>query len=139
MPRQLPPDVPLFVGRNEQLESLDGLLAAGATTAVAAVGGGPGVGKTSPAVHWAHRVRDHFPDGQLYVPLRRCGPDGPALYPAEAAAGVLEAFGVPGAAGPGWSAWSPPRAPGPSPWTRCRPARPARPGSSWPAASERPG
>lgn len=95
VPRQLPPDVPLFVGRNEQLESLDGLLAAGATTAVAAVGGGPGVGKTSLVVHWAHRVRDHFPDGQLYVPLRRCGPDGPELDPAEAAAGVLEAFGVP--------------------------------------------
>ncbi|MEU5646130.1 AfsR/SARP family transcriptional regulator [Streptomyces milbemycinicus] len=96
VPRQLPPDVPLFVGRREQLAYLDGLLAATATTTVVAtVGGGPGVGKTSFAVHWAHLVHDRFPDGQLYVPLRQGGPDSPALDPAEAAATVLEAFGVP--------------------------------------------
>ncbi|NUS83500.1 MAG: hypothetical protein HOY75_12325 [Streptomyces sp.] len=96
VPRQLPPDVPLFVGRSEQLAYLDGLLAATATTTVAAaIGGGPGVGKTSFAVHWAHRVHDRFPDGQLYVSLRQGGPDAPALDPAEAAATVLEAFGVP--------------------------------------------
>ncbi|MES4908526.1 MULTISPECIES: BTAD domain-containing putative transcriptional regulator [unclassified Streptomyces] len=95
-PRQLPPDVPLFVGRSEQLAYLDGLLTATSTTVVAAIGGGPGVGKTSLAVHWAHRVRDRFPDGQLYVPMRRRGPDGPPLDPAEAAATALEAFGVPG-------------------------------------------
>ncbi|MDX3227932.1 BTAD domain-containing putative transcriptional regulator [Streptomyces sp. ME19-01-6] len=96
VPRQLPPDVPLFVGRSEQLACLDGLLEATATTVVAAIGGGPGVGKTSLAVHWAHRVRDRFPDGQLYLPLCRRGPDASALDPAEATAAVLEAFGVPG-------------------------------------------
>jgi DNA-binding SARP family transcriptional activator/Tfp pilus assembly protein PilF len=79
VPAQLPPDVAGFTGRSEALKALDDLLpdaqltaADGPATAVvvAAVAGLAGVGKTALTVHWGHRVRGHFPDGQLYVNLR---------------------------------------------------------------------
>jgi tetratricopeptide (TPR) repeat protein len=59
------------------------------------VEGMAGVGKTALAVHWSHRVRDRFPDGQLYVNLRGYGPQRP-LRPVEALATLLPALGVPG-------------------------------------------
>jgi len=34
---------------------------------VLVLGGTPGVGKTATATRWAHRSRERFPDGQLYV------------------------------------------------------------------------
>ncbi|MEU8326607.1 AAA family ATPase [Nonomuraea sp. NPDC048881] len=69
----LPPGVYGFAGRAAELARLDALLAAAgeqpAAVVVAAVTGTAGVGKTALAVHWAHRVRDRFPGGQLYVNL----------------------------------------------------------------------
>ncbi|GAB3947061.1 hypothetical protein GCM10027614_41640 [Micromonospora vulcania] len=62
---------------------------------IAAVSGTPGVGKTTLAVHWAHRVADHFPDGQLYVNLRGFDAGGAVLDPADAIRGFLAALGVP--------------------------------------------
>jgi tetratricopeptide (TPR) repeat protein/transcriptional regulator with XRE-family HTH domain len=73
IPRQLPADVFGFVGRAWHLEQLDARLdVPRETTAVviAAIAGTAGVGKTALAVHWASRVVDRFPDGQLYVDLR---------------------------------------------------------------------
>jgi DNA-binding SARP family transcriptional activator len=107
VPRELPPDVPAFTGRSDELTALDRLLlpATGPdgarprpTTAavISAVSGTAGVGKTALAVHWAHRVAGQFPDGQLHVNLRGYDPNQPGTA-ADALAGFLRALGVPGA------------------------------------------
>lgn len=95
-PAQLPMNVRVFVGRDAEHAELDGLLSTGTGAVVAAVTGTAGVGKTALAVRWAHRVRDRFPDGQLYVDLRGYGPDQP-VSPADALAGFLRALGADGA------------------------------------------
>ncbi|MBO2448346.1 tetratricopeptide repeat protein [Actinomadura barringtoniae] len=98
VPAMLPPAVAGFAGRRELLAVLDDLLASraelGPAVLITAVGGTAGVGKTALAVHWAHRVADDFPDGQLYVNLRGFDPGGAALGPSEALRGFLNALGV---------------------------------------------
>jgi tetratricopeptide (TPR) repeat protein len=61
---------------------------------LAVLSGSAGVGKTALAIHWAHRVRRHFPDGQLYVNLRGFDPTGAAVSPADAMRGFLDALGA---------------------------------------------
>lgn len=100
-PAQLPSPVPGFAGRHAELHTLettrsDGL-ADPATVTIAAVSGTAGVGMTALAVHWAHQVAKHFPDGQLFVNLHGFGPDGSAVSPATAVRGFLDALGVPAA------------------------------------------
>ncbi|MBM7783898.1 AfsR/SARP family transcriptional regulator [Tenggerimyces flavus] len=96
-PAELPPAVAAFTGRTDDLLGLDELLPnpqdARQTAALAVIAGTAGVGKTSLAVHWSHRVRDHFPDGQLHVDLRGYAP-APALTPHEALAQLLRGLGV---------------------------------------------
>ena len=98
-PAQLPFDVSGFSGRTQQLARLNALLDGvgrqATAVVISAMWGTAGVGKTALAVHWAHRVRDQFPDGQLYVNLRGFEPTGTALSPAEAVRGFLAALGVP--------------------------------------------
>ena len=62
---------------------------------ITVITGTAGVGKSALALYWAHRVRDQFPDGQLYVNLRGFGPTGSAMEPDEAIHGFLDAFAVP--------------------------------------------
>jgi DNA-binding SARP family transcriptional activator len=101
VPRQLPGDVPAFTGREGELAALAAVLdghqrQGGGAIVISAIAGTAGVGKTGLAVHWAHRIADRFPDGQLYVNLR--GYDlGPLLSPADALSGFLRALGVAGA------------------------------------------
>jgi DNA-binding SARP family transcriptional activator len=99
VPAQLPPDVSHFTGRFDQLKTLDGLLpdADGPSPAVvvSAIAGLAGVGKTALAVHWGHRVREHFPDGQLYVNLRGHAV-GPPMSAHEALHHLLRSCGVAG-------------------------------------------
>jgi hypothetical protein len=99
VPAQLPLQPRGFIGRAAELARLDGLLAARAesptATVVCALSGTAGVGKTTLAVHWAHRVADQFPDGQLYVDLRGFGPGGAPVEPEAAIRGFLDALAVP--------------------------------------------
>ncbi|MFL6145701.1 MAG: tetratricopeptide repeat protein [Labedaea sp.] len=98
-PAQLPADIGGFTGRDDDLDRLDAALRRRNSpdhTAVvfAAITGTAGVGKTALALHWAHRVRDEFPGGQLYVNLRGYASDSP-VRPLEALTRFLHALGVP--------------------------------------------
>jgi DNA-binding SARP family transcriptional activator len=90
IPKQLPAEPRGFTGRTAELSLLDSLVTGG----IAAVSGTAGVGKTALAVHWAHRVRARFPDGQLYANLRGHAPGSPAA-PVEILAQFLAALGIP--------------------------------------------
>jgi DNA-binding SARP family transcriptional activator len=97
VPAQLPLDVRGFAGRDAELASLEALASEAAdrpAALVVALMGMAGVGKTTLAVHLAHRVVDRFPDGQLYVDLRGFHPGAEAMSPAEPIRGFLDAFGV---------------------------------------------
>ncbi|WP_063725474.1 AfsR/SARP family transcriptional regulator [Streptomyces sp. Tu 6176] len=98
--RQLPLDVPDFVGRADALAEIAGLLDASAPNRapVAVVVGGPGVGKSCLVTHAARRASAGFPDGQLYLDLAATSdePRDPAMMLAEA----LRALSVAGSAIP---------------------------------------
>ncbi|WP_203914247.1 AfsR/SARP family transcriptional regulator [Rhizocola hellebori] len=94
-PAQLPPALPAFAGRRGALATLDRLAAGQVNAAVVVISGTAGIGKTTLAAQWAHRVAARFPDGQLYVNLRGFGASGTALGPGVALAGFLEALAVP--------------------------------------------
>jgi tetratricopeptide (TPR) repeat protein/DNA-binding SARP family transcriptional activator len=91
IPAELPPDTPGFTGRTRELAALDHQLAS--PSRICTISGTAGVGKTALTIHWSHRVRDRFPDGQLYVDLRGYDPEQP-MPTTEAAARLLEALGV---------------------------------------------
>ncbi|GAA2709036.1 AfsR/SARP family transcriptional regulator [Actinoplanes palleronii] len=94
-PAQLPADHPHFTGRAQSLRHLDALLPGrAAPVVISAIAGLPGVGKTTLAVHWAHRVRTRFPDGQLYVNLRGFDPVAPPVTPSDALRVLLDGLGV---------------------------------------------
>ncbi|HEX7308219.1 AfsR/SARP family transcriptional regulator [Lentzea sp.] len=101
VPAQLPANASGFLGRATELAVLDGMLADRdpAATTVVAVCGTAGVGKTALAVHWGHRLRAGFPDGQLYANLRGYEAGKP-VSAADVLSGFLEALGVTGAAVP---------------------------------------
>lgn len=91
-PAQLPHDIPDFVGRAPELAELD-RSARAAHVPLVVVTGTAGVGKTALARHWAHRMREYFPDGQLYVDMCGYAPDDP-VRTGEVLTGFLRALGV---------------------------------------------
>jgi DNA-binding SARP family transcriptional activator len=100
VPRQLVADVNGFAGRTAEIEALDELLDDGASSGVrpariVVIDGTEGIGKTALAVHWAHRVANRFPDGQLYVDLHGFNPSQPAMSAAEAINTLLDSLQVP--------------------------------------------
>lgn len=96
-PAQLPASLPVFTGRQTEIELLDSFLPTDTSPrgVIGAIGGAPGVGKTTLALHWAHRTAHRFPDGQLYVNLRGYDPEGDPLTPSTAVRYFLESLGVP--------------------------------------------
>ncbi|MGP4044075.1 BTAD domain-containing putative transcriptional regulator [Streptomyces sp. 2A115] len=99
-PAELPHDAAGFVGRTAQLAQLHALLPPEQdqgptnTVVISAIGGAAGIGKTALAVHWAHQVRDRFPDGQLYVNLHGFDHDRQPLEPGEALELLLRSLGL---------------------------------------------
>ncbi|MFJ3719023.1 BTAD domain-containing putative transcriptional regulator [Streptomyces sp. NPDC090057] len=96
-PAQLPASVPDFTGRAAFVDELSEVLASaseaeGRVMAVSALAGIGGVGKTTLAVHVAHRARTAFPDGQLYVDLQGAGPR--AAEPETVLGSFLRALGT---------------------------------------------
>ena len=99
--RALPRDVAAFTGRQAELARLmggiDALAAAGGVVGIHAVGGMAGVGKTTFAVHAAHRLAGAFPDGQFFLPLHAHTAGQRPVDPADALASLLLTAGVPAA------------------------------------------
>jgi DNA-binding SARP family transcriptional activator len=96
-PAQLPADIGDFTGRAELVDHMCAMLAArqgdnpGAVSVVVVAGSG-GLGKTSLAIHAAHRLRRQYQDGQLYVDL--LGATSQPQAPADVLARFLRDLGV---------------------------------------------
>ncbi|MBE1493211.1 tetratricopeptide (TPR) repeat protein [Amycolatopsis lexingtonensis] len=110
VPRQLPAAVRDFTGRAVHLTALDALIPTALdwndsesrlerdrldaqAVVITAVDGAGGIGKTTLALHWAHRIQDRFQDGTLHVNLRGYGPGAP-VTPSDALSGFLRALGI---------------------------------------------
>jgi DNA-binding SARP family transcriptional activator/tetratricopeptide (TPR) repeat protein len=96
VPRQLPAAVGHFIGRTDEMKALDALLdwPGDPTVVISAIDGSGGIGKTALALHWAHRIADQYPDGQLHLNLRGYDPVHPPLTPARAIRSLLDAFAI---------------------------------------------
>lgn len=98
IPSELPPDVPGFAGREDELAALDSLMDGTGEENVTPVGlitGVAGVGKTGLAMRWAHRVAERFPDGRLFADLRAYDEDHEATSSTEVLGRLLRSLGVP--------------------------------------------
>jgi DNA-binding SARP family transcriptional activator len=95
VPSRLPVDLSDFTGRREELErierSLLGIDHGGPAGGVVSISGMPAAGKTALAVHAAHRLADHFPDGQIFCGLNSGG--GTPSAPEDVVARLLTAAG----------------------------------------------
>ena len=91
-PRQLPAAPRGFTGRQTELDTLTGWLEAASRTgrpaAISVIDGMAGTGKTALAVHAAHQLSEHFPDGQLFLDLH----GHTTGYPPRTAGDALEWF-----------------------------------------------
>jgi DNA-binding SARP family transcriptional activator len=89
-PAELPANRPDFVGRRFEVDQLR--QSTGRRYAVTSLYGGPGVGKTTLALHVAHLVKDRYPDGQFFVTLHR--ESGSVRPPVAVLQSFLRAAGV---------------------------------------------
>ena len=98
VPRQLPAATADFAGRQDVMKTLVDMLSRstvgdGRSPPVACLHGEGGVGKTTLALHAAHAVRHHYPDGQLFVQLQ--GADGRPAHPMHLLARLISSLGGP--------------------------------------------
>lgn len=95
-PRQLPRPPGLLVGRDAELKILRRMLTQPReVSAVVAIHGLGGTGKSTLAIAAAHAVAHQYPDGQLYVDLQGSSSGGRPLEPAEVLCRFLRTLGVP--------------------------------------------
>jgi tetratricopeptide (TPR) repeat protein/transcriptional regulator with XRE-family HTH domain len=96
--KTLPRDTVSFTGRQAELArvlgAVDSLAADGGAVGIHAIDGMAGVGKTTFAVHAAHRLAPGFPDGQFFLPLHAHTPGQRPVGPADALASLLLIAGV---------------------------------------------
>jgi tetratricopeptide (TPR) repeat protein/transcriptional regulator with XRE-family HTH domain len=91
----LPRDISGFTGREPELARLLADVAADSGPAgIHAIDGMAGIGKTTLAVHAAHRLAGRFPDGQFFLPLHAHTPGRPPVSPADALVSLLLTVGV---------------------------------------------
>src|SRR5215475_16036355 len=99
--RSLPRDIGSFTGREPELARLLGTLADvtadGGSPEICVIDGMAGIGKTTLAVHAAHRLAGNFPDGQFFLPLHAHTPGQRPVDPADALASLLLTAGMPAA------------------------------------------
>ena len=97
--RTLPRDIASFTGRAAELARLAGTVAGatgagGGVVGIYAIGGMAGIGKTTFAVHAAHRLAASFPDGQFFLSLHAHTPGQRPVDPGDALASLLLIAGV---------------------------------------------
>jgi tetratricopeptide (TPR) repeat protein/transcriptional regulator with XRE-family HTH domain len=96
--RALPRDTVSFTGRDGELarllEALNPTAAGGVVLGIHAIDGMAGIGKTTLAVHAAHRLAARFPDGQFFLPLHAHTPGQRPVDPADGLASLLLTAGV---------------------------------------------
>ena len=96
--RTLPRDTASFTGRERELarllEELTPKAADGQVMGIHAIDGMAGIGKTTFAVHAAHRLAPSFPDGQFFLPLHAHTPGQRPVDPADALASLLLTAGL---------------------------------------------
>jgi tetratricopeptide (TPR) repeat protein/CRP-like cAMP-binding protein len=93
-PRQLPADMPDFIGRQQSLDLLTAWLERPRRTNTMVVQGLPGVGKTALVTHWGHLHAERFPDGQIVIDLRGQSPSQPPMSTVEALGQILRSLGI---------------------------------------------
>ncbi|WP_370349595.1 BTAD domain-containing putative transcriptional regulator [Catenulispora sp. EB89] len=93
----LPRDLAEFTGREAEIHHLIAKAANSDTAAlvISAIDGMGGVGKTTLAVHLAHRLADQYPDGQFFVDLQGFTVGSEPLSPMHALNTLLRCSGVP--------------------------------------------
>ncbi|MFF5209706.1 BTAD domain-containing putative transcriptional regulator [Streptosporangium sp. NPDC000396] len=103
-PSMLPADIADFTGRTKQIDDIRERLTLASddrsrfAVPIIAIVGKPGIGKTTIAVHAAHSVAEHFPDGQLFADLH--GGVSRPTSPMQVLERFLRVLGVPGTALP---------------------------------------
>jgi DNA-binding SARP family transcriptional activator len=100
VPCLLPTDIADFTGRSQQIEATQVQFdvatesRTGFAVPVVVMVGKPGIGKTTLAVHTAHRLAERYPDGQLFADLHGRRPE--QIGPLRVLERFLRALGVPG-------------------------------------------
>ncbi|MFC7591528.1 BTAD domain-containing putative transcriptional regulator [Nonomuraea antimicrobica] len=96
VPAELPARLGTFAGRAHEIGLIRDLLGGDETGGpkICQISGIGGIGKSSLAIHVAHTVARHFPDGQLYIDLHGSTSQMDPVEPVEALGRFLRSLGV---------------------------------------------